>query len=102
VLDPDDGDPFLPRLLDKAADIRDDRVALVRPADDAVLHVDDKECGVRPVLECGHRLSPRSRWAPGSSHDRPTRRVRSVRDTGFDVGVFGDRPGPKSLQHVEA
>jgi hypothetical protein len=23
--------------------------------DDAVLHVDDEECGVRPVLECGQR-----------------------------------------------
>ena len=56
VLDPDDGDPFPPRLLDKAADVRDDRVALVSPLDDAVLHVDDEECGVRPVLECGHGL----------------------------------------------
>src|SRR5262249_62239234 len=41
VLDPDNGDPFPPRLLDKAADVRDDRVALVSPFDDAVLHVDD-------------------------------------------------------------
>jgi hypothetical protein len=56
VLDPDNGDPFPPRLLDKAADVRDDRVALVSPLDDAVLHVDDEECGVRPVLECGHGL----------------------------------------------
>jgi len=56
VLDPDNGDPFPSRLLDKAADVRDDRVALVSPLDDAVLHVDDEECGVRPVLECGHGL----------------------------------------------
>jgi hypothetical protein len=56
VLDPDNGDPFPPRLLDKAADVRDNGVALVRPLDDAVLHVDDQECGVRPVLKCGHRL----------------------------------------------
>src|SRR5207237_9095206 len=56
VLHPDDGDPFPPRLLDKAADVRDDRVALVSPLDDAVLHVDDEECGVRPVLECSHGL----------------------------------------------
>ena len=54
MLDPDDGDLLPPRLLDEAADVRDDRVALVRPLDDAVLHVDDEECGVRPVLECGH------------------------------------------------
>ncbi len=56
VLDPDDGDPFPPRLLDKAADVRNDRVALVSPLDDAVLHVDHEERGVRPVLECRHGL----------------------------------------------
>jgi hypothetical protein len=56
VLDPDNGYPFLPRLLDKVADVRDDRVALGSSFDDAVLHVDDEECGVRPVLECGHGL----------------------------------------------
>jgi hypothetical protein len=28
----------------------------VRPRDDAVLHVDDEEGGVRPVLERGHGL----------------------------------------------
>jgi len=56
VLDPDDGDPFAPRLLDQAADVRDDRVALVSAVDDACLHVDDEERGVRPVLDCGHGL----------------------------------------------
>jgi hypothetical protein len=70
VLDPDDGDPFPPRLFDKAADVRDDRVALVRPRDDAVLHVDDEERGVRPIRECGHRL-PLQRWAAVSLHDNP-------------------------------
>src|SRR2546430_9873201 len=60
VLDPDNGDPFPPRLLDKAADVGDDRVALGSPLDDAVLHVDDEECGVRPVLECGHGLDRKS------------------------------------------
>jgi hypothetical protein len=40
----------------QAADVRDNRVALVSPLDDAVLHVDDEERGVRPVLECGHGL----------------------------------------------
>ena len=54
VLDPNDGDPFAARLLDKAADARDDRVALVSPLDNAVLHVDDEKCRVWPVLECGH------------------------------------------------
>src|SRR2546430_16625150 len=56
VLTPNNGAPFPPRLLDKAADVGDDRVALGSPLDDAVLHVDDEECGVRPVLECGHGL----------------------------------------------
>jgi len=56
VLDPDNGDPFPPRFLDKAADVGDDRVALGSPLDDGVLHVDDEQCGVRPVLECGHGL----------------------------------------------
>ena len=54
VLDPDDGDLFAPRLVDKAGDVRDDRVALMRRPDDAVLHVDDNKRGVRPFLECGH------------------------------------------------
>ncbi len=54
MLDPDNRHPFSPRLLNKASDIRDDRVALVSPLDDAVLHVDDNQCGVRPVLERGH------------------------------------------------
>jgi len=54
VLDPDDGDIFLPRLVDQAADVPDDRVALVRALDHAVLHVDDEECGVRTVIECAH------------------------------------------------
>jgi hypothetical protein len=56
VLDPDDGDPLPPRLLDKAAYVRDDRIALGSPLDDSVLHVDDEECCVRPVPECGHGL----------------------------------------------
>jgi hypothetical protein len=56
VLDPDDRDFFLPRLVDEAADIRHDCVALVIPIDDAVLHVDDDECGVRAVRECAHRF----------------------------------------------
>src|SRR5207247_8229545 len=56
VLDPDNGDPLPPRLFDQGADVRDDSVALGSPLDDAVLHVDDEECGVRPVLECGHGL----------------------------------------------
>ncbi len=42
VLDPDDGDPFAPRLVDEAADVCDDRVTLVSSLDDAVLHVDDE------------------------------------------------------------
>ena len=56
VLDPDDGNLLLPGLLDEAADVGDDRVAGVCSPDDAVLHVDDEERGVRPLLECGHGL----------------------------------------------
>src|SRR6202035_233394 len=54
VLDPDDGDLFAPRLLDQAANVRHDRVAIVSPPHDAVLYVDHEECCVRPVLECTH------------------------------------------------
>jgi hypothetical protein len=54
MLDPDNGDPFPPRLLDEAADVGDNLVALHCSLDDAVLHVDDEEGGVRPVLESAH------------------------------------------------
>jgi len=33
-------------------------VALVRPLDDGVLHVDDEQRGVRPVRERRHDLQP--------------------------------------------
>ena len=59
MLYPDHGDPLPPRLLDEAAYICDDRVALVSPRDDAVLHVNDDEGGVRSLLECRHSLPPR-------------------------------------------
>src|SRR5829696_2121164 len=58
MLDPDNGDPFSPRLHDKPADVHDDRIALMSSLDDAVLYVDDEECGVRPVLKCAHLVSP--------------------------------------------
>ena len=57
VLDPDDGHVLPPRLVDQAGDVADDHVAFVRTGDDAVLHVDDEEGGVRPVLERGHGLT---------------------------------------------
>jgi hypothetical protein len=57
ALHPDDGNPFPPRFLDKAVDVRDDGAALVSSLNDAVLHIDDEECGVRPVLERTHNLS---------------------------------------------
>jgi hypothetical protein len=59
VLDPDDGDLLLPRFLDETGDVRDDRIALVRSPDDAVLHVDDEESGLGSVLKCGHGLLSR-------------------------------------------
>jgi hypothetical protein len=58
VLYPNDGNPFPPRLLDEAADVRDDGAALVSSLNDAGLHIDDEERGVRPVLERTHGLSP--------------------------------------------
>jgi hypothetical protein len=44
----------VPRSLHQAADVRHDGVASMGAFDDAGLHVDDQECGVRSVLECGH------------------------------------------------
>src|ERR1700712_2878991 len=68
VLHPYDGDAFRARSLDQAADICDDGVAFVRTADDLVLDVDDEQCAVGPVLECGHRLSSTSAPRSGSAH----------------------------------
>src|SRR5271165_1552562 len=69
VLDPDHRDLFTARLVDQSADVGHDLVAPVGAGDDAVLHVDDEQCGLRAVLECGHGL-PRSRWASSSTVDR--------------------------------
>jgi len=54
MLHPDNGDTFLPCPLHEAADVRHDGVASMGALDDAGLHVDDQQCGVRSVLECGH------------------------------------------------
>lgn len=62
MLHPDDRDTVAPRLVDEPADVRDDRVARMRVLDDTVLHVDNQECGIRPVLESAHDPSPQ----PGS------------------------------------
>ena len=56
MLDPDHGNLFPPGFLDEAADVRNDRVAVVISRDDALLDVDDEEGGVRAVLECAHGL----------------------------------------------
>src|SRR3989442_10713767 len=110
VLTPETGTPSPPRLLDKAADVRDDRVALGSPLDDAVLHVDDEECGVRPVLECGHGLPlltlgscvprtidiPTDRWAGTNLGPPPSN------DAGNGFGqVFANDP-PGSLPRLNA
>jgi hypothetical protein len=42
MLDPDHKDMFPPRLLDQAADVRHDRIALVTPGHGAVLDIDDQ------------------------------------------------------------
>jgi hypothetical protein len=56
MLDPDNRDMFPPRLLDKAADVRHNRIALVIPGHDAVLDIDDEQRGGWPVGESGHGL----------------------------------------------
>ena len=66
VLDPDNGNAFPPRLLDKTPDVRDDCVTLVSPRDDAALHVDDEERCFTPILECRHGLPL---LAPASTQD---------------------------------
>src|ERR1700722_20684958 len=63
ILDPDHGDLFPPGVLNDALDIRDHGVALVVPTDHAVLHIDNEERGIGPVLECGHR-SPLGAYHP--------------------------------------
>ena len=57
VLHPDDRNRGRASLLDDGADVCDDGVPVVGSVDDAVLHVDDEECGIRAVLECRHGLS---------------------------------------------
>ena len=54
MLHPHDRNVGRARLVDDGADIRDDRVALVRLAHNAVLDVDHEQCGVRTVFECRH------------------------------------------------
>jgi hypothetical protein len=46
------------RFPDKAADIRDDRITLINSFDDAILHVHDKKCAIRPVLKGAHGFPP--------------------------------------------
>ena len=70
VLDPDDIDAGGARLVDQGGDIRDDAVAVVRLRHDAVLHVDDEQRGVRPVLERGHGASRHVRIR-GPDHAMP-------------------------------
>jgi hypothetical protein len=50
VLDPNHRDSVAPRPFDQAADVRDDRIAIVSARDDALLDIDDEECCVRAVL----------------------------------------------------
>ena len=61
MLDPDHGHGLSPRPLDEIGDVRDDPIAVVRPFDGVVLHVDDEQCGVWPVFKDGHTLFCRDR-----------------------------------------
>src|ERR1041384_7612482 len=56
VLHPHDGHVCLAGLVDELGDVRHDRVTRVGAGDYAVLHVDDEEGSVWPVLERGHRV----------------------------------------------
>jgi hypothetical protein len=56
MLDPDNRDMLPPRLLDKAADVRHDRFALVTVGHGGVLDIDDEQRGGWPVAESGHGL----------------------------------------------
>jgi hypothetical protein len=56
--------------------VRDHRVALMGPGDDAFLHVYDEERGVRPVLERGHGL-PFLAW--GTARPSPESRCELER-----------------------
>jgi hypothetical protein len=47
---------FPSRLLDKAADVRHDRIALVAPGHGGVLDIDDEQRGGWPVAESRHGL----------------------------------------------
>ena len=58
--DPDNGNTFPARLLDKAADVRHNLIALIIPGHDAVLDIDDEQRGGWPVAESCHG-SPFSR-----------------------------------------
>jgi hypothetical protein len=75
VLDPDDGDPFPPRFLDKTADVGDDRVAFVSPLDDAVLHIHDEERCVWPFLKSAHSLTLLT--LNSSAHPSKTNRAKN-------------------------
>ena len=55
VLDPHNRNRFPASRLDDYCDVRNDRIALVRRRDNADLDVDNQQCGIRPILERGHR-----------------------------------------------
>jgi hypothetical protein len=72
MLHPDDRDIRLPGLLDEAGDVGHHRIPLVRSADDSVLHVDDQQSGIRPVLQRGHVITcPRVAAACRHASGRP-------------------------------
>ena len=64
VLDPDDVDVRGPGAINQRADVRDDRVTLMRAADDAVLDVDHEQ---RALWSGGKRRHETSRSLPVST-----------------------------------
>ena len=100
VLHPDDRDILSPRLLDQAADIRDNRVALGRPRRRRSGRR-SRGVRVRPVLECGHGLPfPRlltDKRRPTNLEASPRARARRRAPRGAIIpGRRGRRPAGSS------
>ena len=54
VQDPHDLNLVPPRLFHESIDVCNHCFALVVPLDDAILHINNEECGVGSILESSH------------------------------------------------
>jgi hypothetical protein len=57
MLNPDDRNSVPPCLLNQDVNVRYNRSPRMSSRHDTVLHVDDEECGVWPVVERGHKVA---------------------------------------------